>query len=53
MEVIADLSSPPWGDGRSVVTIGMYDGVHLGHRTVINQVRERAAGLGARSVVVT
>jgi len=53
VEVITDLSSPPWGDGRSVVTIGMYDGVHLGHRTVINQVRERAAGLGARSVVVT
>ncbi|MFM8714869.1 MAG: hypothetical protein ACKOE7_16165 [Actinomycetota bacterium] len=25
------------GDRRSVVTIGAYDGVHLGHRTVIGQ----------------
>jgi len=36
-----------------VVTIGAYDGVHLGHRAVIRQVRQRAAELGALSVVVT
>jgi len=36
-----------------VVTIGAYDGVHLGHRAVIAQVRARAAELGAASVVVT
>jgi riboflavin kinase/FMN adenylyltransferase len=41
------------GDLRSVVTIGAYDGVHLGHRTVIGQVRGQAAELGAASVVVT
>ena len=41
------------GDTRTVVTIGAYDGVHLGHRAVIAQVRERATSLGARSVVVT
>ena len=41
------------GDVRTVVTIGAYDGVHLGHRAVISQVRERAKALGARSVVVT
>jgi riboflavin kinase/FMN adenylyltransferase len=41
------------GDVRTVVTIGAYDGVHLGHRAVIAQVRERAASSGARSVVVT
>lgn len=53
MHVITDLSVPPWPGERAVVTIGMYDGVHLGHRTVISQVRSRAAELGARSVVVT
>ena len=53
MEVIRDLSAPAAGDSRSVLTIGMYDGVHVGHRTVIAQVRERAAATGARSVVVT
>lgn len=41
------------GDVRTVVTIGAYDGVHIGHRAVIAQVQERAAALSARSVVVT
>jgi len=41
------------GDVRTVVTIGAYDGVHLGHRAVISQVRERATAMGASSVVVT
>jgi len=37
----------------SVVTIGAYDGVHIGHRAVIGQVRDEATRLGAHSVVVT
>ena len=41
------------GDVRTVVTIGAYDGVHLGHRAVISQVREHATAMGASSVVVT
>ena len=53
MQVITDLSAPPWSGERAVITIGMYDGLHLGHRTVVSQVRSRAAELGARSVVVT
>jgi len=36
-----------------VVTIGAYDGVHLGHQAVIAEVRRRAASAGARSVVIT
>lgn len=38
---------------RSVVTIGAYDGVHLGHQAVISQVRDRARDLDCDSVVVT
>ena len=53
MRVITDLSVSPWPEQRAVVTIGAYDGVHLGHRAVIRQVRQRAAELGALSVVVT
>lgn len=41
------------GARRSVVTIGAYDGVHLGHRAVIGQARSEAARDGAASVVVT
>ena len=53
MQVVTDLSAWPWPNERSVITIGAYDGVHLGHQAVIAQVRERAAKVGAKSVVVT
>jgi riboflavin kinase/FMN adenylyltransferase len=51
--VVTDLDPQPWPDRRAVITIGAYDGVHLGHQAVIGHVRSRAAELGARSVVVT
>jgi riboflavin kinase / FMN adenylyltransferase len=35
------------------VTIGAYDGVHVGHRKVIAATRQRAAALDAASAVVT
>ena len=53
MLVVTDLQRSPWADERAVITIGAYDGVHLGHRAVIEQVRRRAAEIGAKSVVVT
>jgi riboflavin kinase/FMN adenylyltransferase len=37
----------------SVVTIGAYDGVHLGHRAVIDQVKALAERDGCQTVVVT
>jgi riboflavin kinase/FMN adenylyltransferase len=37
----------------SVVTIGNFDGVHCGHRTVIASVLDRARALNAKSVAVT
>lgn len=37
----------------SVLTTGAFDGVHLGHQTVINEVKRRAAAQGVKSVVVT
>lgn len=57
MRVITSVADTPfssdWSGDRSVVTIGVYDGVHRGHRAVISQVRDRAARLGAKTVVVT
>lgn len=53
MIVISDLSTSPWPSQRSVITIGAYDGVHLGHQTVISEVRRLATELDAASVVVT
>jgi riboflavin kinase/FMN adenylyltransferase len=40
-------------DNGSAVTIGAYDGVHIGHCRVIEQLRHRAADVGLRSVAVT
>lgn len=37
----------------SVATIGFFDGVHLGHRHLISQVRAEAMRLGLSSLVVT
>ncbi len=36
-----------------VVTIGTFDGVHLGHVKLISSTRDRAVELGARSTIVT
>ena len=36
-----------------VVALGTFDGVHLGHRQLIHEARERARELGATSTVAT
>ncbi|MFG1778370.1 bifunctional riboflavin kinase/FAD synthetase [Micromonospora sp. NPDC049051] len=43
----------PGGWGRSVVTIGVFDGVHKGHQATIGHAVSRARELGVQSVVVT
>jgi riboflavin kinase / FMN adenylyltransferase len=53
VQIISDLSQRYFREQGSVVTIGAFDGVHLGHRSVIDQVRARADELGCASVVVT
>jgi len=53
MDVITDPASAEPPPGGTVVTIGAYDGVHLGHQAVIVEVRRLAAELGCRSAVVT
>lgn len=38
---------------RPVVTIGSFDGVHLGHRSLLGRIRARAREVDGESVVVT
>ncbi len=47
------LGAVPAGFGPSAVTIGKFDGVHLGHRGVLAQLRSLAADRGLEPVVVT
>ncbi|MFI9769742.1 bifunctional riboflavin kinase/FAD synthetase [Streptomyces sp. NPDC052415] len=47
------LEDIPQDWGRSVVTIGSYDGVHRGHQLIIRHTVDRARELGLPAVVVT
>ncbi|MCP5025961.1 MAG: bifunctional riboflavin kinase/FAD synthetase [Actinomycetia bacterium] len=53
MEVITDIGACPQLDPGSVVTIGAYDGVHVGHRTVISEVKNMADQAGRPTALVT
>jgi riboflavin kinase/FMN adenylyltransferase len=53
MEVVRDVDAGAAQGEGSVVTIGAYDGVHLGHQAVIAEVRRRAEARGLQSTVVT
>jgi riboflavin kinase/FMN adenylyltransferase len=47
------LDAVPADLGPTVVTIGMFDGVHRGHRVILARAVERARALGVPSVVLT
>src|SRR5262245_2926789 len=47
------VGAAPGDWGRSVVTIGVFDGVHRAPQAIIAHAVKRAAELGVRSVAVT
>jgi riboflavin kinase/FMN adenylyltransferase len=53
MDIVRGLDALPLPDGPSVVTIGFFDGVHLGHQEVFRRTVEAARERDARSVAVT
>ena len=52
MRVYRDLNDVPDSNGRGI-TIGAFDGVHLGHRAVLRLVRELADARGLEAALVT
>ena len=53
MQTYYSASDVPPGFGPSAVTIGKFDGMHLGHRAVISSLRELAIGRRLICTVVT
>jgi riboflavin kinase / FMN adenylyltransferase len=53
MELVRGLYNLHARQRGSVVTIGNYDGIHLGHQEMLRVVRERAAQLGTASAVLS
>ena len=52
MEVIRGLINLKPRHRGSVVTIGNFDGVHLGHQAILNKVRDKARELGVCSMLI-
>jgi riboflavin kinase/FMN adenylyltransferase len=53
MTLMRDLDPSRLANQQSVVTIGSFDGVHLGHQSILQQVIDRAESLNCRSVIMT
>jgi riboflavin kinase/FMN adenylyltransferase len=53
VEIVRGLDRLPLGGGPAVVTVGFFDGVHLGHRAVVARTVEAARERGVGSVAVT
>jgi riboflavin kinase / FMN adenylyltransferase len=53
MELFHELPVREAGGTGSVITIGSFDGVHIGHQRLVRRVRETAEATGARATVVT
>lgn len=52
MQVHYDLSSLP-AFRKAVITIGTFDGVHMGHRQIIDKLKAEAAAIGGETVIIT
>jgi riboflavin kinase/FMN adenylyltransferase len=53
VRVFRSLEEVPAGFGPSVVSVGNFDGVHLGHREILSAVAADARAINGRAVAVT
>lgn len=50
---VTAVPAPASRPGRLALTVGNFDGVHRGHRAMLQRLKEKAAELGVRSCVLT
>jgi riboflavin kinase/FMN adenylyltransferase len=53
VEFVRGIEALPAADGPAVVTVGFFDGVHLGHQAVITRTVSLARNRGVPSIAVT
>jgi riboflavin kinase/FMN adenylyltransferase len=53
VQILTGIGALPLDGGSAVVTVGFFDGVHLGHRAVLARTVAAAGERGLRSVAVT
>ena len=53
MQIYYDLETPSESFQESIVTVGVFDGLHIGHQAVIQQVLTQAKKLNLASFVLT
>ena len=52
MQIVTNISNFPKGL-QTVVTVGIFDGVHLAHRLILDELKRKAQEHSAKSVVIT
>ena len=52
MEIISSIDNLP-GNPEAYITIGTFDGFHLGHQKVISRLVEKAGETGSKSILIT
>ncbi|HET9430857.1 MAG TPA: adenylyltransferase/cytidyltransferase family protein [Chitinophagaceae bacterium] len=52
MQVHRDIDRLP-GFNKAVITIGTFDGVHMGHRQIIDKLTQEAHAIGGETVIIT
>ncbi len=52
MQIFRQFSEVP-KNNNTVLTVGTFDGVHIGHRDIFNKIKEAAGKSGLRSLVIT
>jgi riboflavin kinase/FMN adenylyltransferase len=53
LKVMSSTAQVPRRRRRAVIAVGVFDGVHIGHRRILEEAKLLAAGLGTSSMVVT